>query len=36
MAFVLKDRVQETATVTTTGPFQLTGAVTGYQAFSSV
>jgi hypothetical protein len=36
MALVIKDRVQETATVTTTGPFQLAGAVTGYQAFSVI
>ena len=36
MALVVKDRVQETATVTTTGPFQLAGAVAGYQAFTDI
>lgn len=36
MALVVKDRVQETATVTTTGPFQLAGAVAGYQAFTAI
>lgn len=37
MALVLKDRVQETATLlTSTGAFQLAGAVTGYQAFTAI
>lgn len=37
MALVVKDRVQETATLlTSTGAFQLAGAVTGYQDFSSI
>ena len=36
MALVLKDRVQETATVNTTVSFTLTGAVTGFQSFSSI
>ena len=36
MAFVLKDRVQETTITTGTGPITLAGAVTGYQAFSAV
>jgi hypothetical protein len=37
MALVVKDRVQETATLlTSTGAFQLAGAVTGYQAFTTI
>jgi hypothetical protein len=37
MALVVKDRVQETATLlTSTGAFQLAGAATGYQAFTSI
>jgi len=36
MALVLKDRVQETATPNTTVSFTCTGAVTGFQAFSTI
>lgn len=36
MALVLKDRVKETTTTTSTGTYTLAGAVTGYQAFSVV
>jgi hypothetical protein len=37
MALVVKDRVQETATLlTSTGAFQLAGQVTGYQAFTAI
>jgi hypothetical protein len=36
MALIVADRVQETSTTTGTGSFTLAGAVTGYQAFSSV
>ena len=35
MALVLKDRVREQSTSTSTGSFTLTGAVTGFQSFSS-
>lgn len=35
MPLVVKDRVQETSTTTGTGTFTLSGAVTGYQTFSS-
>jgi len=35
MALVLKDRVREQSTTTSTGSFTLTGAVTGFQSFSS-
>lgn len=36
MAVVLADRVQETATASTTAYFALTGAVTGFQSFAVV
>jgi hypothetical protein len=36
MALLVADRVQETTTTTGTGDITLAGAVTGYQAFSSV
>lgn len=36
MALILKDRVQETATVNTTVSFTCTGAITGFQAFSVI
>lgn len=36
MAFVLADRVQETATANTTVSFTLLGAVTGYQSFAAL
>lgn len=36
MALVLKDRVLETCTSPGTGTITLLGAVTGYQAFSTV
>ena len=36
MALVLKDRVKETTTTTSTGTYTLAGAVTGYQAFSVI
>jgi hypothetical protein len=36
MALVLKDRVKETTTTTSTGTYTLAGAVTGFQAFSVV
>lgn len=35
MAFVIADRVRETAATTGTGNFTLTGAVTGYQTFDA-
>ena len=36
MALIVADRVQETSTTTGTGNIALAGAVTGFQAFSSV
>lgn len=36
MPLVLKDRVRETTTTTSTGAYTLAGAVTGYQSFSVV
>lgn len=36
MPLVVKDRVQETTTTTSTGTYTLAGAVTGYQAFSVI
>ena len=36
MALVLKDRVKETTTTTGTGTISLAGAVSGYQAFSTI
>lgn len=36
MAFVVKDRVRETTTTTGTGTISLGGAVSGYQAFSTI
>jgi len=36
MAFALKDRVKETTTTTGAGTYTLAGAVTGFEAFSSV
>lgn len=36
MALVLKDRVKETTTTTGTGSISLAGAVSGYQAFSTI
>jgi hypothetical protein len=36
MALILKDRVKETTTVTSTGTATLLGAVAGYQSFSAI
>lgn len=36
MAFVVRDRVQETSSTTGTGTFTLSGAVNGFRTFSSV
>ena len=36
MAFVLKDRVKETSTTTSTGTYTLAGAASNFRAFSAV
>ena len=36
MALILKDRVKETTTTTSTGPVTLLGAADGYQSFASI
>lgn len=36
MALVVKDRVQQTSTTTSTGTYTLSGSVTGYQDFSVI
>jgi hypothetical protein len=36
MPLILKDRVKETTTVTSTGTATLLGAVAGYQSFSAI